>query len=50
MDTWNPLLAETYVKRVPFWQAALVLAGCIALLLAVIFTVTVMLFSLEKMT
>lgn len=48
MDMWNPIMAETYVKRVPFWQAALVLAGGVALVLAVIFAVTVMLFSLEK--
>lgn len=50
MDPWNPVLAEIYVKRVPFWQAALALASGIAVLLATIFAVTVMLFSLEKIT
>lgn len=50
MDPWNPMLAEIYVKRVPFWQLAIALMGGVAVLLAAIFAVTVMLFSLEKIT
>jgi len=43
MDTWNPVIAETYIKHVPAWQAALWLVGGVAITLGVIFLVTVML-------
>lgn len=48
MDTWNPIMAQVYVKRVPLWQAALCLVGGILIFIASMWGVTVFLFSLEK--
>lgn len=48
MDCWNPIMAETYIKRVPLWKAVAVFILSIPLLLVVMWAVTVFLFSLEK--
>lgn len=48
MDNWNPILAETHVERVPFWQ---VLAGLALFVLAVVsgtWCLAVLVLSLER--
>lgn len=48
MDCWNPIMAETYVKRLSPWKAVIALIVSSLLLLATMWAVTVFLFSLEK--
>lgn len=46
MDTWNPWIAETHVKRVRGWEVALWLASSVAILIATIWAITVVLFTI----
>lgn len=48
MDTWNPILAETHVKRVPFWRLAVAYAGMIFAVVASTWVAAVILLSLER--
>ena len=49
MDPWNPILDETYVKRVSPWKAvAVFIVSSLLVLPLTMWAVTVFLFSLEK--
>lgn len=48
MDPYNPIIAQTYVKRVPFWHMLASLAVSVLILLGTIWAVTVIIFSLER--
>lgn len=46
MDTWNPWIAETHVKRVRWWEVAIWLASSGAILIATMWGLTIVLFSI----
>lgn len=48
MDTWNPILAETHVKRVPFWRVAIAYAGMVVAVMAGTWVAAVIFLSLER--
>lgn len=48
MDNWNPILAETHVKRVPLWHVAVAYAGMVVTVLASTWVAAVIILSLER--
>jgi hypothetical protein len=48
MDTWNPILAETHVKRVPWWQAFALEAAFVVALVFGAWAFAVFILSLER--
>lgn len=48
MDNWNPILAETHVKRVPFWQMLLAEATAVVAVIAAAWVAAVLILSLER--
>lgn len=49
MDTWNPIIAQTHVKPVPWWQLLLVELVAIAAMLGSGWLLIVAVFSLQRM-
>lgn len=48
MDEWNPVLAETYVKRVPLWRVAVGYAGLVLAVVALTWVAAVIVLSLQR--
>lgn len=49
MDPHNPIIAQTYVKRIPTWKAvAVFIVSSLLVLPLTVWAVTVFLLSLEK--
>lgn len=47
-EFWNPIIGQTYVKTVPFWETVLGIVLAVALSFGVVWAVAVLLFSLER--
>lgn len=45
MDNWNPIIAETYVKRLPWWQVYVAEAFGVALVVTLVWFVTAVVLS-----
>lgn len=48
MDAWNPILAETYVKRVRFWRVLTAQALLVVAVVAAVYVAAVLVLSLSK--
>lgn len=50
MDTWNPIIAETHVKRVAFWQALAAEALLGLAVVVIVWLLVVAVFSIDRVT
>ena len=47
MDDWNPIMAETYVKRLPWWHVVALEAFGILLAITIVWLFVVVVFQLD---